>query len=102
MAWQHWHLRTGGQLWYINAQSDLNTPYGFMPFGPFHKGVPNQFKKWGGGTVMVQRARDGSELFNHRNINKIRLQNNVFNYDIQNEVYYHHHIKDLQEILKHG
>ena len=99
MAWQHWHLRKGGSQMYINYQSDPNVPYGFMPYGPFHKGVQNEFKKWGGGTVMVQRARDGSELFNHRNINKMKLYNNVFNADIQNEQLYHDHIQDLINLL---
>lgn len=99
MAWQHWHLRNGGKQLYINYQSDPNVPYGFMPYGPFHKGVPNEFKKWGGGTVMVQRARDGSELFNHRNINKMKLHGNVVNPDIQNEQLYHNHIDDLKVIL---
>ena len=102
MAWQHWHIRNGKQIWYINAQSDPNTPYGFIPWGPFHKGVANQFNKWGGGTVMVQRDRTGQELFNHRNINKINLQNNVYNWDITNEQLYHNHIRILQEELKNG
>ena len=48
---------------------------------------------------MVQRARDGSELFNHRNINKMKLYNNVFNADIQNEQLYHDHIQDLINLL---
>lgn len=100
MAWQHWHLRNGGTQLYINYQSDPNVPYGFMPYGCYHKGVPNQFNKWGGGTVMVQRARDGSELFNHRNINKMKLTDNVYNWDIKNEKMYHHHIRDLNKILK--
>lgn len=102
MAWQHWYLRAGNQLWHINAQSDPATPYGFIPWGPFHKGVPNKFNKWGGGTVMVQRDRNGKELFNHRNINKIQLDNNVFNNDILNEDYYHDHINILQGILTYG
>jgi len=102
MAWQHWHLRKGNQLWHINAQSDPLTPYGFMPFGPFHKGVANQFNKWGGGTVMVQRNRVGAELFNHRNINKMTLDKNVWNWDIQNEEHYHRHIDALKEIIKYG
>ena len=102
MAWQHYHLRTGGKIWHINAQSDSTTPYGFIPFGPFHKGIPNIYNKWGGGTVMVQRNRFGAELFNHRNINKMNLHKNVWNWDIKNEEYYHRHIKELLGILKDG
>ncbi len=100
MAWQHWHLRNGGTQYHINYNSNPNVPYGFMPYGPFHKGVPNKFNKWGGGTVMVQRDRGGAELFNHRNLNKMNLTNNVFNSDIQNEYIYHEHINNLTYLLK--
>lgn len=96
MAWQHLHLRSGGQQYHINYNSDPNVPYGFMPYGPFHKGVPNQYNKWGGGTVMVQRDRTGRELFNHRNMNKMRLAGNVFNTDIANEEHYHRHVETLR------
>jgi hypothetical protein len=50
------------------------TPYGFMPFGPFHIGAPNPWKKWGGGSVMQQRDRVGKPLFNHRSIDKFSLE----------------------------
>jgi alpha 1,2-mannosyltransferase len=99
MAWQHYYLRNVGIIWHINAQSDSNTSYGFMPYGCFHKGVPNQFSKWGGGTVMCQRDRNGYELFNHRNINKFKLNDNIFNQDITNEQFYHQHIETLKELL---
>lgn len=99
MAWQHWHLRNGGTLQYINYQADPTVPYGFMPFGPFHKGHANQFRKWGGGTVMVQRDRNGTELFNHRNMEKFTLGNNPFYNDIQNEEIYHKHIEDLRKLV---
>lgn len=100
MAWQHHAARTGGYHSYINYHADqLSVPYGFIPYGPFHKGLPNQYGKWGGGTVMVQRDRDGRELFNHMNINKFKLNNNVFNMDIQNEYFYHDHIKTLRNTL---
>jgi hypothetical protein len=49
-------------------------PYGFMPFGPFHIGAPNPWHKWGGGSVMQQRDRDGRALFNHRSIDKFTLR----------------------------
>jgi hypothetical protein len=100
MAWQHHAARTGGYHSYINYHADQRSvPYGFMPYGPFHKGVTNQYGKWGGGTVMVQRDRDGAELFNHMNINKLKLTNNVSNLDIQNEYIYHDHIRVLKSIL---
>ncbi len=99
MAWQHCHLRNGGNLQYINYQSDPAVPYGFMPFGPFHKGHANQYRKWGGGTVMVQRDRNGAELFNHRNMEKFTLGNNPFYNDIQNEELYHKHIEDLRKLV---
>lgn len=99
MAWQHMHLRSGGTLQYINYQSDPNVPYGFMPFGPFHKGNANQYHKWGGGTVMVQRDRNGSELFNHRNMEKFTTGDNPFYRDIKNEEIYHKHIEDLRKLV---
>lgn len=99
MAWQHLHLRLGNKIPYINSQSDPNTPYGFMPFGPFHKGHANQYHKWGGGTVMVQRDRNGTELFNHRNMEKFTLGDNPFYRDIQNEEIYHKHIEDLRKLV---
>lgn len=100
LAWQHHAARTGGYHSYINYHANHSqVPYGFMPYGPFHKGLPNQYGKWGGGTVMVQRDRDGRELFNHMNINKFKLENNVVNGDIQNESFYHDHIKTLHTLL---
>ena len=99
MAWSHWYLRNGGQLQYINYQADPKVPYGFMPFGPFHKGNANQYKKWGGGTVMVQRDRNGNELFNHRNMEKFSLGINPVYHDITNELRYHQHIEDLRRLV---
>lgn len=99
MAWQHLHLRAGNTLQYINYHTDPNVPYGFMPFGPFHKGHANQYRKWGGGTVMVQRDRNGRELFNHRNMEKFTLGDNPFYHDIQNEEIYHKHIEDLRKLV---
>jgi hypothetical protein len=49
--------------------------------------------------VMVQRDRNGAELFNHRNINKFSLGNNVYNQDITNEYHYHDHVKQLKKIM---
>jgi alpha 1,2-mannosyltransferase len=73
-------------------------PYGFMPYGPFHMGRPNVNHKWGGGSVMVQRDREGRALFNHRNLDKFReAGDNVFNADITNEAIYHEHIARLRE-----
>lgn len=99
MAWQHHSKRNGGYHQYINYHASPDVPYGFMPYGPFHKGVANQYGKWGGGTVMVQRDRAGRELFNHRNINKINLRMNVYNPDVTNEEQYHSHAAELKKIL---
>lgn len=100
MAWQHWFLRNGGQQSYINYHADPKVPYGFMPFGPFHKGHANMYRKWGGGTVMVQRDRNGLELFNHRNMEKFSVSKlNPFYNDIVNESRYHQHIEDLRRLL---
>lgn len=75
--------------------------YGFMPFGPFHMGLPNPWHKWGGGSVMVQRDREGKPIFNHRNLFKFSTDdNNVRHLDVANEEYYHQHIEKLRSILK--
>ena len=100
MAWQHHEARRNGYYSYINYHASNLVPYGFIPYGPFHKGVPNQYGKWGGGTVMVQRDRVGCELFNHRNINKFKLSGNVYNNDITNEWHYHQHVKQLNTLLE--
>jgi alpha 1,2-mannosyltransferase len=102
MAWQHWHLRNGGIFPRINYHTNLSisSPYGFIPYGPFHKGIYNEFGKWGGGTVMVQRDRQGNELFNHRNLNKMKLGKNVINNDVTNEGFYHSHINELKLLMK--
>jgi Mannosyltransferase putative len=99
MAWQHWYLRNGGRQQYINYHADPAVPYGFMPFGPFHKGSANEYHKWGGGTVMVQRDRTGLELFNHRNMQKFTLGNNPEYQDITNERRYHDSIILLKQLL---
>lgn len=101
MAWQHYHLRNGNTFPRINyhQNNSMASPYGFMPYGCFNKGGVNKFGKWGGGTIMVQRDRNGNELFNHRNIDKMSINNNVFNTDILNEKYYHAHISNLYNIL---
>lgn len=99
MAWQHMGLRRGIRPGYINYHSDPLVPYGFMPYGPFHKGPPNQFGKWGGGSVMVQRDRNGDELFNHRNLQKLTLGGNPFYHDITNEARYHQSIDALRGIV---
>jgi len=105
MAWQRIALMNGHHPSRINYHSDPNVPFGFIPYGPFHKGKPNQYHKWGGGTVMVQRDRDGNELFNHRNLSKFTLDNNTFNADIINETHYHEHVRQLKLMLsenQHG
>lgn len=102
LAWQHLHALQGHQSLRVNYNSDPSVPYGFMPFGPFSKGVSNQYKKWGGGSIMVQRDRQGKELFNHRNLDRISLDNNTVNDDIANESYYHAHIAELKKRYPNG
>lgn len=97
MAWQFVSLKNGGYHSSFNYHASPEVPYGFMPYGPFHKGRPNPWGKYGGGTVMVQRDRQGNELFNHRNIDKWRWrEENPYNADVINEMNYHavmRHIK---------
>lgn len=99
LAWQYHNKRFGYYHSNINYHASNDVPYGFMPYGPFHKGIPNQYHKWGGGTVMVQRDREGRELFNHRNMHKMSVQANTFNQDITNEMVYHQHIDDLRKLI---
>jgi alpha 1,2-mannosyltransferase len=72
-AWQQVALRRGQGMRQVNYLEGPDTPYGFMPFGPFHIGEPNPWRKWGGGSVMQQRDREGRPLFNHRTINKFSV-----------------------------
>ncbi len=101
LAWQHLaYARTGKIRQRMYLAEPALVPYGFMPYGPFHLGVPNSAHKWGGGTVMTQRDRSGRPLFNHRNIGKFRLnEHNVFNEDVPNERIYHAHVAALQRLL---
>lgn len=99
MAWWHIHLKRGGTV----HQRDTLTgpvPYGFMPYGPFHVGRPNPWKKWGGGTVMVQRDRDGEALFNHRNIHKWKVDS-AFDgrHDTPQDPIYLGHLERLRRLL---
>jgi hypothetical protein len=90
MAWQHVAIKQNQYHAQFNYHASENVPYGFMPYGPFHKGVQNPWHKYGGGTVMVQRDRNGLELFNHRNIHKFAwTDENPYNNDVTNEVTYH-------------
>lgn len=98
-AWQRIGMINGHHPQRINYHSSPNVPFGFMPYGPFHKGRPNIYGKWAGGTVMVQRDRDGQELFNHRNQDRFTLGENVYNSDITNENHYHQHIEKLRTLL---
>lgn len=99
LAWQRIALLRGVGPLKINYHSDPNVPFGFIPFGPFHKGKANQYGKWGGGSIMVQRDRSGKEMFNHRNMDRITLGDNTFNDDIANEQHYHDHIARLKASL---
>ena len=103
MAWQLINIAQGKYHTSFNYHASNEVPYGFMPYGPFHKGVQNQWHKYGGGTVMVQRDRNGDELFNHRNITKWSWKNeNPYNEDIKNESTYHlimRHIKTKYGVI---
>lgn len=97
MAWQSYSIHSSYPFSSFNYHSNPSSvPYGFMPYGPFHKGIQNIWHKYGGGSVMVQRGRDGKELFNHRNIYKWSYGENVFNHDVQNEQIYHMIINHLK------
>ena len=97
MAWQYVAVSQNKYHSQHNYHSSPDVPYGFMPYGPFHKGVQNPWHKYGGGTVMVQRDRAGVELFNHRNINKFSImKKNDFNSDVENEISYHMIVKHIQ------
>lgn len=97
MAWQYIAEKENGYHVPHNYHASPDVPYGFMPYGPFHKGMQNQWHKYGGGTVMVQRDRSGAELFNHRNINKFSIMSkNDFNQDVANEITYHMIVKHMQ------
>lgn len=96
MAWQRTALTKGLNPARSNYHASDTVPFGFMPYGPFHKGRPNAYGKWGGGTVMVQRDRSGHELFNHRNMDRFTLGDNVRNDDITNEDRYHAYIDQLK------
>lgn len=98
LAWQRVGVIRGWRPFQVNALADPNLPYGFIPYGPFHKGHVNQYKKWGGGSVMVQRDSKGKELFNHRNLSKFKLGQNTYMEDVPNEEFYHTHLAQLNEI----
>ena len=85
----------------INYHTDSKlVPYGFMPYGAFHVGEPNQYGKWGGGSVMAQRDRNGEVLFNHRTISKFKLFSSVVQRHVINENFYHEHMRELEDIYR--
>jgi hypothetical protein len=101
MAWQFVSSQQGGYHAKFNYHASKDVPYGFMPYGPFHKGRANPWGKYGGGTVMVQRDRTGNELFNHRNLDKWQWQGeNPYNEDIANEFHYHATMRHIR--VKYG
>ena len=101
MAWQLASIKRNGYHSPHNYHASPDVPYGFMPYGPFHKGIVNPWRKYGGGTVMVQRDRSGNELFNHRNIHKFTwTKDNPYNADVTNEQHYHMIIQHL--MVKYG
>lgn len=75
LAWQQLEFKKTNAIRQVNYHEDSSTvPYGFMPYGPFHVGQPNPWGKWGGGSVMVQRDRQGEPLFNHRTVFKFKAE----------------------------
>lgn len=98
MAWWHCHLKRGGGLLQANTLTHSTVPYGFMPYGPFHVGRPNQWGKWGGGSVMVQRDRRGDPLFNHRNVNKWKITDTVSEDTPEDDIYLAH-LNNLRNLL---
>lgn len=97
MAWQHINIKKGLYHSKFNYHASTEVPYGMMPYGPFHKGVQNPWHKYGGGSVMVQRDRNGKELFNHRNLHKWKWkEENPFNADVENEMTYHIIMRHIQ------
>jgi alpha 1,2-mannosyltransferase len=93
------YLNKHNPYYQVNYNSDSKLiPFGFMPYGPFHVGEPNMYGKWGGGSVMAQRDREGEVLFNHRTIAKFKLSGSVFQRQVVNEQYYHDHMKQLVKI----
>lgn len=100
MAWWHCHLKKGRGLLQTNTLSHPSVPYGFMPYGPFHVGRLNPWKKWGGGSVMVQRDRDGDPLFNHRNCNKWKIDDEAAEKpDTPQDAQYLVHLAELRIVL---
>ena len=101
LAWQRVARERGDtqpQFWY-HADPSL-VPYGMMPYGPYHLGLPNRWGAWGGGSVLQQRDRAGQALFNHRNTEKFSLDRpNPFNTDVPNEARYHAHVAALARLL---
>ncbi len=101
LAWQNLaQVRKKAPPQAAYLQDTRRVPYGFMPYGPFHMGRPNPSHRWGGGTVMVQRDRQGAPLFVHRNHDKFTLDgDDPFNADVPNESVYHAHVARLRELL---
>ena len=95
------YLNKNNPYYPINYHSDSKlVPYGFMPYGPFHVGEPNMYGKWGGGSVLAQRDREGEVLFNHRTISKFKLNGSVFQRHVINEQECHDHMKELERIYQ--
>ncbi len=100
LAWTYCHLLDGGSMYQNNSLSHPDLPYGFMPYGPFHVGKPNQWGKWGGGSVMVQRDRDGDPLFNHRNCAKWKIEDVLEGRpDTPQDPIYVGHLEELRSLL---
>jgi hypothetical protein len=110
-AWLVMHMKRGGSAFGGNYLASNEVPYGFMPFGPFHIGEPNPWQKWGGGSVMQQRDREGRALFNHRSINKFTLSPDAGGryrdaseswkvYGPEQEQFYLQHLTKLRSLLR--
>jgi hypothetical protein len=100
LAWQYvQHKRNPLSFTQIDYMIG-NCRYGFMPYGPFHVGRVNPWRRWGGGSVMVQRDRQGEPLCNHRNLNKFQLDVRETVADTPQDYRYWQHLENLRLILR--
>jgi hypothetical protein len=97
MAWMNVAHARGQPIAARDFLTSGTAPYSFMPFGPFSMGASRGTFVCGGGSVVVQRDRDGWPLFNHRAVFKFRSQGNQFNEDVPEEKFYRRHLERLAE-----
>ena len=100
MAWMHVAHARGRRIADRGFPTSGTAPYAFMPFTPFSMGASSGKLSCGGGSVLVQRDREGWPLFNHRAIFKFRSEGNIFNEDLPEEKFYRRHLERLSELRK--